>query len=119
MEYDVDGDVLVIRLHGRVTAIEFSKYISDTAQDPRYRPDLSRLILISDDATFPSSATIIQFAAKTAERALGTNVRFACVARTPLAIGISSMFMGNAGLSDSYQVFDCPIKARAWLTSAA
>ena len=36
-------------------------------------------------------------------------------ATTPLAIGITSMFMGNAGLGENYQVFDTEAKARLWL----
>jgi hypothetical protein len=73
------------------------------------------MVIIADDVRFPASATIIEFAAKTPMRQLDPNVRFACVARTPLGIGISSMFMGHAGLGDNYHVFAREEDARAWL----
>jgi hypothetical protein len=118
IHYDIEDGVIVVRMHGRVTSQEFAAYLGDTATDPRYRADLPRLITLEDDATFPPSAEIIQFAAQTPQRKLGPNVRFACVARTPLAIGLASMFMGNAGLGDNYQVFADEITAREWIRSA-
>ena len=92
-------------------------YLIATISDPRYRGDLPRLVLIDDDAMFPSSAEIISYAARMPSRQLPPNVKFACVARSPLALGIASMFMGNAGLGSNYQTFDDPGKAREWLTA--
>ena len=115
IDYDIDDEVLVIRISGKLTSQEFLGYLAATLDDPRYRPDLSRLVLIADDATFPSSPEIITAAGRATGRQIGPNVRFACVANTPLAIGITSMFMGNAGLGGNYQLFDDPVKAREWL----
>jgi hypothetical protein len=117
IDYDIDDGVIVVRMHGRVTSQEFAAYLAETATDPRYRAELPRLVTLEEGATFPPSAEIIQFAAKTPQRKLGPAVRFACVARTPLAIGLASMFMGNAGLGDNYQLFSDEITARAWLKS--
>ena len=64
---------------------------------------------------FPPSREIIEFAGKTPQRMLPVGVRFACVARTPLTIGIASMYMGHAGLGESYQVFSDEQLAREWL----
>ena len=115
IDYDIEDGVIVVRMHGRVTSPEFAAYLANTATDPRYRADLPRLVTLDDNAAFPPSAEIIEFAAKMPQRKLGPNVRFACVARTPLTMGMASMFMGNAGLGDNYQVFADEITAREWL----
>lgn len=115
IDYDIDDGVLVVHLHGQVTTPEFTSYLAKSEQDPRYSRDMHRLVVLGDDATFPSSQEIIQHAARTPQRKLGPGVRFACVARTPLTIGIASMFMGNAGLGDNYQLFDEEMAAREWL----
>ena len=115
VDYHIDSGTLVVNMHGTVTSQEFATYLTDTARDPRYLPTMDRLVIISRDAVFPPSNEIIRYAARTPERKLGPRVRFACVAETPLGIGISSMFMGHAGLGDNYQVFRSEQDARDWL----
>ena len=115
VDFEVQPDMIVVRMHGAVTSQEFAHYLSATGEDPRYRADLSRLVVIDDDATFPPSAEIIQQAGRVTARKLGPDVRFACVGTSPLAMGIASMFMGNAGLSDNYRMFETEKEARAWL----
>src|SRR3954463_10715858 len=115
IDYDIDEGVLTIRILGKVTSQEFSAYLVASLADPRYRGDLPRLVLIDDDATFPSSAEIISHAGRMPSRQLAPTVKFACVTRSALATGITSMFMGNAGLGDNYQMFDDPAKAKDWL----
>ena len=119
IEYDIDDGVIVVRMHGSVTGAEFSSYLADTLADPRYRSGLPRLVLLDDDVTFPPSREIIEFAGRTPQRMIPAGVRFACVARTPLTIGIASMYMGHAGLGDNYQIFDDESAAREWLAGAA
>jgi hypothetical protein len=113
--YDIEDNLIVVRFHGPVTSQDFAGYLSATDRDPRYRTDLSRLVLMDHDAQFPASNEIIQYAARTPQRKLAPDVRFACVANTPLSKGIASMFMGNAGLGDNYQLFDEVTAARKWL----
>jgi ArsR family transcriptional regulator len=102
IDYEIESGIIEVHMHGKVTSQEFARYLNATAEDPRYRSDLRRLITIADDATFPPSAEIIQYATKMPARQLAPTVRFACVGRSPLAAGIASMFMGNAGLGDNY-----------------
>jgi hypothetical protein len=118
IDYDIDAGILEIRIRGKLTSQEFGGYLIASVADPRYRIDLQRLVLIADDATFPTSAEIISYAARTPSRHIPSTVRFACVATSPLAIGITSMFMGNAGLGGNYQMFDDVEKAREWLTAS-
>ena len=118
IDYDIDAGVIVVRIHGQVTSAEFAQYLADSAADPRYRSELPRLVLFGDDVTFPPSREIIDAAGKTPQRMLPPGVRFACVARTPLTIGIASMYMGHAGLGDSYQVFGDEKSAREWLAGS-
>lgn len=113
--YDITAGILTIRIRGKLTSQEFGGYLIASIADPRYRSDLPRLILIAADATFPTSAEIIAYAARTPSRQIPPTVKFACVATTPLAIGITSMFMGNAGLGDSYQMFEDSATAKEWL----
>ena len=115
IDYDIDAGILEIRITGRLTSQEFGAYLIASIADARYRGDLQRLVLIADDATFPTSAEIISYAARTPSRQIPSTVKFACVATSPLAIGITSMFMGNAGLGASYQMFEDAAKAREWL----
>ncbi len=115
IDFDITGGVIVLRVHGVLSREEGAAYLSASEHDPRYRPDMPRLIVIADDTTFPSSAEIIHLAGQMPQRKLGPGVRLACVARTPLAIGIAAMFMGNAGLGDNYQLFDDETTAREWL----
>jgi hypothetical protein len=117
IDYEIDADIITVRMHGRVTSPEFANYLSASAADPRYRAELPRLVILDDGVEFPPSREIIEFATKTPERMMGAGVRFACVARTPLAIGIASMFMGHAGLGDNYHVFEDEETARQWLRS--
>ena len=117
IDYDIDAGILEIRIRGKLTSQEFGGYLIASIADPRYRSDLQRLILIADDATFPSSAEIISYAARTPSRHIPPTVKFACVTLSPLAIGITSMFMGNAGLGASYQMFDDVEKAKEWLAA--
>ena len=119
IDYDIEDGVIRVRMHGRVTSAEFASYLSATATDPRYRAELPRLVILDDGVDFPPSREIIDYASKTPERMMGSGVRFACVARTPLAIGIASMFMGHAGLGDNYHVFEDEELARQWLRSPA
>jgi hypothetical protein len=114
IDHEVEAGILKVRMHGAVTTSEFAGYLAATA-DQR---ELSRLLILSDDVSFPSSPEIIAYAGKTPMRQLSPNVRFACVARSPLAIGITSMFMGNAGLGSNYQLFDDESQARAWLAGS-
>src|SRR3954468_129663 len=118
IDYEIEAGILVIRLHGFVSTPEFLGYLAASADDTRYRSDLPRLIVIADDATFPPSQEIVAGAGKPPSRKLPPNVRFAAVAKTPLTIGITSMFMGNAGLGENYQVFDSEAKARLWLVGS-
>jgi hypothetical protein len=113
--YDIDAGILTIRIQGKLTSQEFGAYLIASVADPRYRSDLPRLVLIGDDATFPTSAEIIAYAARTPSRQIPPTVKFACVATTPLAIGITSMFMGNAGLGGNYQMFEDAATAKEWL----
>ena len=115
INYDIDDGILVIQLRGQVTSKDFADYLEASAADERYRTDLPRLVVMADDATFPPSAEIIAHAGRMPARQLAPNVKFACVATSPLAIGISSMFMGNAGLGANYQLFDDVARAREWL----
>lgn len=115
IDYDIDAGILTIRIQGKLTSQEFGGYLVASIADPRYRSDLPRLVLIADDATFPSSAEIIAYAARTPSRQLPSTVKFACVATSPLAMGITSMFMGNAGLGNNYQMFEDAAKAKEWL----
>jgi hypothetical protein len=117
IQYEIEQGVLVVELHGRITSEEFVRYLTTSATDPRYRCDLSRLVLIRDAASFPSSTEIVAAAGQLQARGLPANVRFACVATSPLAIGIASMFMGNAGLTNNFQLFDDEGAARTWLDS--
>lgn len=116
IQYEIEGGVIVVEMRGRITTQEFVSYLTETASDPRYRTDLSRLVLIRDAATFPTSSEIVAAAGQMPSRGLPANVRFACVATSPLAVGIASMFMGNAGLSSNYQLFDDEASARDWLS---
>ena len=111
IHYKVNAGILEVKLFGKVTTNEFVEYLAATAE---YR-ELPRLLLLADDVGFPPSQEIIAYAGRTPARQLAQNVRFACVARSPLAIGITSMFMGNAGLGNNYRLFDNEADARAWL----
>jgi hypothetical protein len=115
IQYEIERDVLVVEMRGQITLQEFATYLSETSRDPRYRTDLSRLVLIREAATFPASSEIVAIAGQMPSRGLPANVRFACVATSLLAVGIASMFMGNAGLSNNYQLFSDEKTARAWL----
>jgi hypothetical protein len=115
IQYEIADGIIVVTMSGQVTSAEFAGYLTATSTDPQYRSDLPRLVILSDDVAFPPSREIIQYASKTPERMLGPDIRFACVARTPLAVGIASMFMGHAGLGNNYQVFDNESAAREWL----
>jgi hypothetical protein len=113
IDHEIEAGILKVSLHGQVTTGEFAGYLAAIAE----LRDLPRLVLLSDDVTFPSSQEIIAAAARMPSRQLSPKIRFACVARSPLAIGITSMFMGNAGLGNNYQVFEEESEARAWLAS--
>jgi len=117
IQYEIEPGVLVVEFRGQVTSEEFVTYLSTSATDPRYRRDLARLVLIRDAASFPSSTEIVAAAGQVHTRGLPADVRFACVATSPLAIGIASMFMGNAGLTNNYQLFEDEGAARTWLDS--
>jgi hypothetical protein len=119
IDYDIDAGVIVVRMHGQVASAEFASYLAVSSADPRYRSDMPRLVVIDDDTSFPPSREIIEFAGKSSQRMLTPDVRFACVARTPLAVGIASMYMGHAGLGDKYQVFADEQSAREWLAARA
>ena len=75
IDYEIEPEVLVIRLHGHVSSADFSAYIAASAADPRYRPELRRLILIDDDASFPPSREIIAGAARMPSRELPRDAR--------------------------------------------
>jgi len=111
IHYEIKAGILEVNLFGMVSTSEFAEYLAAT----NAHRELSRLCLLADDVTFPSSQEIIAYAGQTPSRRLSPAVRFACVARSPLAIGITSMFMGNAGLGNNYRLFDDEAKARAWL----
>ena len=115
IKYDIDDGLIVVLIHGAVTPEDFYGYIAASGADPRYDADMSRVIEIADDATFPSSIEIIAGAAKTSDRTRMSRARFAYVARTPIAKGIASMFMGNAGLGERFQIFESVAEAKAWL----
>jgi hypothetical protein len=76
-------------------------------------------VLIDPDARFPASTEIMAAARETPRRSLPPNIRFACVATSPFAVGIASMFMGHAGLTENFQIFDNSFDARRWLTGGA
>ena len=118
IDYEIEPEILVIRLHGHVSSADFTAYIAASAGDPRYRPDLSRLILIDEDASFPPSREVIAGAARMPSRELPRDVRIAAVTRSPLTLGITSMFMGNAGLGSNYQTFEGEAEAREWLAGS-
>jgi hypothetical protein len=104
-------------VHGALSRQDGVAYFSASEEDPRYHPNLPRLIVIADDTAFPPSVEIIHLANLMPQRKLGPQVRLACVARTPLTIGMASMFMGNAGLGDNYQLFENEARAREWLSA--
>src|SRR4051812_13260865 len=113
--YQIQSELIVVRMYGQVSTEQFAGYLTDLENDARYSADLPRLILFADDVAFPPSQDIIAYAGKTPRRQLSAAVRFACVARSPLAVGITSMFMGHAGLGNNYQLFDDEADAWAWL----
>lgn len=115
IKYDIDDGLIVVLIDGAVTPEDFYEYIAASGADPRYHPDMPRLIEIADDASFPSSMEIIAGAAKTSDRMRMSQARFAYVARAPIARGIASMFMGNAGLGERFQIFESVADARKWL----
>jgi hypothetical protein len=115
VNYSIDSGVIVVEMKGRVTASEFLAYLQGTDADPAYRPGMPRLVLIDPEVDFPSSPEIVAQARNVSQRALPKDVRFACVATSPLAIGIASMFMGNAGLSENYRIFFGIDDARRWV----
>jgi hypothetical protein len=118
IDYEIEPAVLVIRLRGQVSSADFTAYIAASAADPRYRSGMHRLILIDDDASFPPSREIIAGAARMPSRELPRDVRIAAVTRSPLSLGITSMFMGNAGLGSNYQTFETEAEAREWLAGS-
>jgi hypothetical protein len=119
IDYDIEPGLIAVRIHGQLTTEEFEEYLAETERDDRYHPELPRLVILTDDATFPPSAEIIKSAARMPDRGMGPNIRFACVATAPLAIGIASMFMGNAGLGANYRLFEDVEQAREWLRGHA
>ena len=108
--------ILVVSLEGQVKTEEFASYLRDSQADERFRPEMPRLVILQPGAIFPASPEIIGQARDVARRAMAANARFACVASTPIGIGIASMFMGNAGLSNNYQIFTNESDAMDWLT---
>lgn len=114
--YDIDAGagIVVVTMSGRVTKDEVLSYIDATKKDPRFRPDLHRLSLATDVEAFPPSSEIRGIAIQMSERS-AAGARFAVVADTPLAIGMTNMLFGLAGMLDRVRTFPDRTSAVRWL----
>jgi hypothetical protein len=116
-DFDEEAGILVLSLDGHLTRDDFRGFFSSSAQDPRFRPQMPRLVITTGALSFPPSTEVPPVARMMRERTNDGTAKFAIVASSPLSVGMANMFMGLAGMSDSYELFSCPVAARNWLTS--
>jgi hypothetical protein len=121
IEYTIDDSagVLTMVLSGDVTIEDFSNYFEDTWNDPRYRPELQRLVVLRDVRSFPQSSEVRLVASRIRSRTTDRSMRVAVVANSLLGRGMLAMIMGNAGLGGRYEVFEDATTAMVWLVGAA
>lgn len=117
--YDIDprAGLLTVTFAGDVTVAELDDYFQRSRQDPRFCTTLRRLFLTSEVTAFPRADELMPRGAVVRDRVENTRPRFAVVATTPLAIGLTSMFAGIVGLTEYVELFADRESAVRWLLS--
>ena len=117
-DFDENARILIARMEGHLTQDEFIEYFTASSQDPRFTPCMGRLINLARALSFPASAEIPPVLKLMRERTTMGVAKFAIIAESPLSIGMANMFMGQAGLSDSFELFSDQVSALRWLTAS-
>ena len=113
---DEDARLITLALSGRVTAADITDYQAASRGDPRFRPEMHRLVVATGIESFPELPEVREIT-----RRQGSSPdpipRIAAVADTPLGLAMIAMFFGHWGLANKYRLFDDAPTAVAWLLS--
>jgi hypothetical protein len=112
---DSTAGVITMTLTGDVTVQDFHDYFAASRNDPAFKADFSRLVLIRELRSFPRSPEVREIASRIRPRTSDPAVHIAVVADSPLGRGVTAMLMGGAGLADRYRLFDDATSAMVWL----
>ena len=117
--YSIDrlAGVLTITVRGSTSHQHFTDHYRETAADPEFSPDMDRLILIEEDATFPTGIEISGIAPQLRARGQDLSYRVAVVCPDPVPDGVTKLAV-LSGARERIVFFPEKAAAISWLGSA-
>lgn len=117
--YAVDVDHMTVRLTATnpLKTGDLETYYRVSRRDPRFSPDMHRLVDFRGIAPMPACADVVRVArSRRGAEPVGTDVRIAVLVDSDLAYGVSMQFGAHAGLEDDeLRVFWRESEAVAWI----
>lgn len=115
ISYEIDAcGVFITTFVGELTMSDFAEYFARSEADPRFKPELQRLVIASGATAYPSGAQVVELSKRIRTRT-NPGARFAVVASSPASVGLANLFLVQAGVTGSFEIFPDRATAMKWL----